>query len=81
MINRDKLDNAIVMAINGVLLVYILALSPWYAFKYMGMSVYESFKDKLPKESKHKEHLGIVGVIAYIVVMCFSTYELINYFM
>ena len=81
MINKDKLDEMIEYAINGFLITIILALSPWYAFKYMGMNVYQSSKDRVSKDNKYREHLGITGVVAYIVFMCFSTYELINYFM
>ena len=81
MINKDKLDEMIELAIGGFLITIILALSPWYAFKYMGMDVYKSAKDLLNKDNKYREHLGITGVVAYIVFMCFSTYELINYFM
>ena len=81
MINKDKLDEMIEYAINGFLITIILALSPWYAFKYMGMNVYQSSRDLVSKDNKYREHLGITGVVAYIVFMCFSTYELINYFM
>lgn len=81
MINKDKLDEMIELAINVFLITIILALSPWYAFKYMGMNVYQSSRDLVSKDNKYREHLGIAGVVAYIVLMCFSTYELINYFM
>lgn len=81
MINKDKLDEMIEYAINGLLITIILAISPWYAFKYMGMDVYKSSRDLVGKDNKYREHLGITGVVAYIVFMCFSTYELINYFM
>lgn len=81
MINKDKLDEIIELAISGFLITIILILSPWYAFKYMGMDVYKSSKDRVSKDNRYREHLGIAGVVAYIVLMCFSTYELINYFM